>query len=44
MTQIRTEAVSAVINYLITMFYVERGRIGGMDICADAGEKHTLAA
>jgi hypothetical protein len=34
---IRTEDVSAVIDYLTTLPYVGRDRIGGMGICAGAG-------
>ena len=34
---IRTEDVSAVIDYLTTLPYVDRGRIGAMGICAGAG-------
>ncbi len=35
--QIRTEDVSAVIDYLTTLPYVDNDRIGGMGICAGAG-------
>ena len=34
---IRTEDVSAVIDYLTTLPYVDQGRIGAMGICAGAG-------
>lgn len=34
---IRTEDVSAVIDYLTTLPYVDRDRIGGMGICAGGG-------
>lgn len=34
---IRTEDVSAVVDYLTTLPYVDRDRIGGMGICAGAG-------
>ena len=34
---IRTEDVSAVIDYLTTLPYVDRARIGAMGICAGAG-------
>ncbi|NEV15314.1 hypothetical protein C9417_31070 [Rhizobium sp. SEMIA 4088] len=34
---IRTEDVSAVIDYLTTLPYVDKGRVGAMGICAGAG-------
>jgi fermentation-respiration switch protein FrsA (DUF1100 family) len=34
---IRTEDVSAVIDHLTTLLYVDRDRIGAMGICADTG-------
>lgn len=34
---VRTEDVSAVIDYLVTLPYVDRERIGAMGICAGAG-------
>ncbi|MBB3316675.1 hypothetical protein FHT77_002556 [Rhizobium sp. BK181] len=34
---IRTEDVSAVIDYLTTLPYIDQGRIGAMGICAGAG-------
>jgi fermentation-respiration switch protein FrsA (DUF1100 family) len=34
---IRTEDVSAVVDYLTTLPYVDRDRIGGMGVCAGAG-------
>ena len=34
---VRTEDVSAVIDYLTTLPYVDRDRIGAMGICAGAG-------
>ena len=34
---VRTEDVSAVVDYLATLPYVNAGRIGGMGICAGAG-------
>ena len=34
---IRTEDVSAVVDYLTTLDYVDNGRIGAMGICAGAG-------
>ena len=33
----RTEDISAVIDYLTTLPYVDRDRIGAMGICADGG-------
>ncbi len=34
---IRTEDVSAVVDYLTTLPYIDKGRIGAMGICAGAG-------
>ena len=34
---IRTEDISAVIDYLTTLAYVDKNRIGAMGICAGAG-------
>ncbi len=34
---IRTESISAVIDYLTTLSYVDNTRIGAMGICAGAG-------
>lgn len=34
---VRTEDVSAVVDYLATLPYVDRDRIGGMGVCAGAG-------